>query len=135
MSDVYGKIYKHKKYGIILKAESIVGDLIEGVVLMDVSRPNKVGRVVLFSEENYVEVDADVAQLPGVDKVIFNDKTVIVYTDGSKGVSTCSEDDYYDPFVGFCVAYANAKFFNNGDRNTPGNKSKLKQLIHKLKER
>lgn len=45
-----------------------------------------------------------------VKKVIMRDgKVVVVLRNGSKGVSNCSYNDEYDPYVGFCIAYYKAK--------------------------
>lgn len=41
----------------------------------------------------------------GIKKVIFNDPaTIILWTDGTKTVVKCSEDDYYDPEKGMAMA-------------------------------
>lgn len=40
-----------------------------------------------------------------IEKVIFNDPaTIILWTDGTKTVVKCSEDDYYDPEKGMAMA-------------------------------
>ena len=55
----------------------------------------------------------------GVREVLFNDNvTVVIVEDGtekgSKGVSKRSKEDYYDPIIGFSIAYMIAKANSNG---------------------
>jgi hypothetical protein len=62
----------------------------------------------------------------GVDRVIVNNKAVIVFlTNGDKGVAVCDENDYFDPMVGFSVAYAIAV-------GTKGNKTQFKKNLKKV---
>ena len=62
----------------------------------------------------------------GVDRAIVNDKAVIVFlTNGDKGVAVCDENDYFDPMVGFSVAYAMAV-------GTKGNKTQFKKNLKKV---
>ena len=59
-----------------------------------------------------------------IENVFFNSKkgiTVIKWKDGSMSKSTCDNQDKFDPFVGFCIAYT-----------TKGmSKSKLKERIQR----
>ncbi len=51
-----------------------------------------------------------------VKNVIFNPPvTVVLWTDGTKTISRCSEDDSYEERTGFLVCVAK-KFFGNGTR-------------------
>lgn len=45
-------------------------------------------------------------------KVIINDnkKVVVIETPNGKFKTTCDKDDYYDPFVGFCIAFTSSFF-------------------------
>jgi len=62
----------------------------------------------------------------GVKKIIQNDKAVIVVlTNGIKGVAICDDEDYFDPLVGFSVAYAMAV-------GTKGNKKQFKNNVEKI---
>lgn len=65
----------------------------------------------------------------GVEQVIFNDKaTIVILTTGEKGVAIKSEDDHFDPIIGFSTAYAMAE-------GTKGNKTQFKKLVNKLYEK
>ena len=45
-----------------------------------------------------------------VEHVIINDKAVVVtLTDGRRGVAKCQENDEFDPYVGFVLAYYKSK--------------------------
>jgi hypothetical protein len=45
-----------------------------------------------------------------VEKVIIQDKSVtVLLRNGKKGNSTCSENDTFDPYVGFTIAYYKAR--------------------------
>jgi len=62
----------------------------------------------------------------GVEKIIQNDKAVIVVlTNGNKGVAICDGQDYFDPLIGFSVAYAMAV-------GTKGNKKQFKNNVEKI---
>jgi len=62
----------------------------------------------------------------GVKKIIQNDKAVIVVlTNGIKGVAICDDEDYFDPLIGFSVAYAMAV-------GTKGNKKQFKNNVEKI---
>ncbi len=53
---------------------------------------------------------------PDVKDVIFNPPaTVVLWDDGTKTVSKCSEDDSYEPRLGFLICVAK-KYFGNGSR-------------------
>jgi hypothetical protein len=59
-----------------------------------------------------------------VEDVFFNSKkgiTVIKWKDGTTSKSTCSVDDEFDPFVGFCIAYTSRDM----------SKSKIKERIQR----
>lgn len=47
---------------------------------------------------------------------IFNNKTTVVENNGYKAVATCSEDDHFDPVVGFCVAFTAATLFKGSKK-------------------
>ena len=65
----------------------------------------------------------------GIEKVIFNENaTIVCLTTGEKGVAVRSQDDHFDPVIGFSVAYTIAK-------GTKGNKSRLKELVNKMYEK
>lgn len=59
-----------------------------------------------------------------IENVFFNSKkgiTVIKWKDGTISKSTCDNQDKFDPFIGFCIAYT-----------TKGmSKSKLKERIQR----
>jgi len=49
-----------------------------------------------------------------VDKVYIQDKSVtVLLKNGKKGNSTCFENDVFDPYVGFVIAYYKAKQSKN----------------------
>lgn len=56
--------------------------------------------------------------------IVFNRKSTIVSVDDNKAVSTCSEEDHFDPVVGFCVAFTAATLFG-------GSKKKMKEVVLK----
>ncbi len=57
----------------------------------------------------------------GIKKVIFNKpKTIILWIDGSKTIVSCSKDDVYDPYAGFCAAVAKKIF---------GSSSNIKKIM------
>lgn len=58
----------------------------------------------------------------GIREVIFNNNVTVVVVDdgtehGSKGVSKRSDEDYYDPIIGFSIAYMLAKANQNGNKH------------------
>ena len=60
----------------------------------------------------------------GINKVVFNHvTTIVILDDGSLGKSTASEDDEFDWWVGFTVAYTSACL---------GGKNKLKRDIEAI---
>ena len=62
----------------------------------------------------------------GIEKVIFNENATIVYlTTGEKGVAVRSQNDSFDPVVGFSVAYAIAE-------GTRGNKRQFHHLVSSM---
>lgn len=58
-----------------------------------------------------------------VSKIIINDdkKVVVIETPKGKFKTTCDKEDYYDPFVGFCIAFTSSFF----------GKAKLKKWFEK----
>jgi len=61
-----------------------------------------------------------------IKRVIVQNKAVIVILrNGDKGISTCSQDDTFDPYVGFTIAYYKAKQSKN---------YKLKQALNRCVE-
>ena len=50
-----------------------------------------------------------------VKKVIFNgDKTIILWSDGTKTIVTCGESDNFDSYAGFCAAVVKRVFGSTG---------------------
>ena len=50
-----------------------------------------------------------------VKSVIFNGgKTIVLWADGTKTISTCGESDTFDPYAGFCAAVAKKVFGSTG---------------------
>lgn len=58
-----------------------------------------------------------------VRKVIFNEnKTIVLWKDGTKTIVTCEEDDCFDPYAGFCAAVVKRVF---------GSTSNAKRILKK----
>lgn len=58
-----------------------------------------------------------------IKKVIFSGpKTIILWKDGTKTITTCGEGDHYDKYVGFCTAVTKKMF---------GSTSKVKKILDK----
>lgn len=57
------------------------------------------------------------------DIIIFSGpKTIVIWSDGSKTIVSCSENDMYDGYAGFCAAVAKKMF---------GSTSQVKKIIEK----
>lgn len=56
-------------------------------------------------------------------QIIFSGpKTIVIWSDGSKTIVSCSKDDTYDGYAGFCAAVAKKMF---------GSTSQVKRVIEK----
>lgn len=56
-------------------------------------------------------------------QIIFSGpKTIVIWSDGSKTIVSCSKDDTYDDYIGFCAAVAKKMF---------GSTSQVKKVIDK----
>ena len=56
-------------------------------------------------------------------QIIFSGpKTIVIWSDGSKTIVSCSKDDTYDGYIGFCAAVAKKMF---------GSTSQVKKVIDK----
>lgn len=61
--------------------------------------------------------------VPEIKRVIFSsDKTIVLWTDNTKTIVSCSDGDVYDPYSGFCAAIVKKLF---------GNTSKAKKEFNK----
>ena len=133
-----GKLYKNRLGSVVRITRVYEDGYATGVTVSYNDDKSRIGMNVDVSPSNFTLVNKSIPNLsafPGVEDIIFNGTTVIVYANGGKGVSTCSKDDYFDPFVGFCVAYANCIFFQEDQprgEHTNGNKSKFKKHIKRI---
>jgi len=68
-----------------------------------------------------------------IENIFFNEEkrtVVIKWKDDTTTKSTCNESDYFDPFVGFCIAYT-SKEFNSKLKL----KAKIMRMFEKSKKR
>jgi hypothetical protein len=64
----------------------------------------------------YSKNHSDMCATPILTKVIFNDPaTIVFWSDGTKTVVKCSEDDIYDPEKGLAMAFSKKMFGNQGN--------------------
>lgn len=70
------------------------------------------GTNLCFKNSEYINVLTK-QNYNGVKSVYYNDKkrvVVIKWEDGTYTKSTCDKDDYFDVFVGFCIAFTSKHF-------------------------
>jgi len=68
-----------------------------------------------------------------IENVFYNEEkrtVVIKWKDGTTTKSTCYETDYFDPFVGFCIAYTVKDFSGKAKL-----KAKIMRMFEKSKKR
>lgn len=78
---------------------------------------------LFWFRENCLEAIPDIscAVDDAIKQVVYSGpKTIILWTDGSKTIVSCSLDDTFDPYIGFCAAVTKKVF---------GSTSKIKKII------
>ena len=74
-----------------------------------------------FREESLAVIPTNVIRDDDVRQVIFSGpKTILIWSDGSKTIVSCGENDVYDRYAGFCAAVAKKMF---------GSTSRVKKII------
>lgn len=90
-----------------------------GVLLDDQLNPLDCQGLYWFSEHDLAVIQ-DPTEL-SIKKVIFSGpKTIILWDDGTKTISSCGESDQYSQYIGFCAAVAKKVF---------GSNNKIKKII------
>ena len=61
-----------------------------------------------------INVQHEINKMLGVKRVIFNDPaTIVFWKDGTKTIVKCSENEKFNPYVGFCAAVTKKVYGNN----------------------
>ena len=61
-----------------------------------------------------INTQHEINKMLGVKRVIFNDPaTIVFWKDGTKTVVKCSENEKFNPYVGFCAAVTKKVYGNN----------------------
>lgn len=64
----------------------------------------------------YAQLYGDCVRVPHIKKVIFNEPaTIVIWSDGTKTVVKCGENDIYDPEKGLAMAIAKKALGNKGN--------------------
>jgi hypothetical protein len=64
----------------------------------------------------YAQLYGDCVRVPNIKKVIFNDPaTIVIWSDGTKTVVKCGENDIFDPEKGLAMAIAKKALGNKGN--------------------
>lgn len=82
-----------------------------GVRIFGMVNPNQKNGLYWLSEDSiYLDTEAATYNDP-IKRVIFNgDKTIVLWTDGTKTIATCGEGDLFDEYAGFCAAVTKKVF-------------------------
>ena len=86
---------------------------------------NKVGVKIdgCKNEESLAVIPTNAIRDDAIRQIIFSGpKTIVIWSDGSKTIVSCSKDDTYDGYIGFCAAVAKKMF---------GSTSQVKKVIDK----
>ena len=85
--------------------------------------PESVFGVFWFREESLAVIPTNAIRDDAIRQIIFSGpKTIVIWSDGSKTIVSCSKDDTYDGYIGFCAAVAKKMF---------GSTSQVKKVIDK----
>lgn len=79
--------------------------------------------VFWFREESLAVIPTNVIRDDAIRQIIFSGpKTILIWSDGSKTIVSCGENDTYDRYAGFCAAVAKKMF---------GSTSQIKKIIER----
>lgn len=94
-----------------------------GVKIDGCKNPESEFGVFWFREESLAVIPTNVFKDDVIRQVIFSGlKTILIWSDGSKTIVSCGENDAYDRYTGFCAAVAKKMF---------GSTSQVKKIIEK----
>lgn len=121
-NDKYFKFNRDMKKGLITN----VYNKYVFIKIMDHSNKNYIGREGflhkdVIEENDFVILDNDKKNIKSkllrryINTIYINKnkKTVVIDTPNGKYKATCSDGDYFDPFVGLCIAICNSLFGKN----------------------
>lgn len=93
-----------------------------GVQIQGYSNPDSEYGVFWFKEKFLAVIpDASVLVDDVIKQVIFSGpKTIILWKDGTKTITTCGDGDHYDEYAGFCAAVTKKMF---------GSTTKVKKIL------
>lgn len=94
-----------------------------GVKIDGYKNPESEFGVFWFREGCLAVIPTNVIGDDAIRQVIFSGpKTIVIWSDGSKTIVSCSKDDTYNGYAGFCAAVAKKMF---------GSTSQVKKIIEK----
>lgn len=94
-----------------------------GVKIDGCKNPESEFGVFWFKEESLAVIPTNAIRDDAIRQIIFSGpKTIVIWSDGSKTIVSCSKDDTYDGYAGFCAAVAKKMF---------GSTSQVKRVIEK----
>lgn len=94
-----------------------------GVKIDGCKNPESEFGVFWFREESLAVIPTNAIRDDAIRQIIFSGpKTIVIWSDGSKTIVSCSKDDTYDSYTGFCAAVAKKMF---------GSTSQVKKIIEK----
>lgn len=94
-----------------------------GVKIDGCKNPESEFGVFWFREESLAVILTNAIRDDAIRQIIFSGpKTIVIWSDGSKTIVSCSKDDTYDGYIGFCAAVAKKMF---------GSTSQVKKVIDK----
>lgn len=94
-----------------------------GVKIDGCKNPESEFGVFWFREESLAVIPTNAIRDDAIRQIIFSGpKTIVIWSDGSKTIVSCSKDDTYDGYIGFCAAVAKKMF---------GSTSQVKKVIDK----
>ena len=92
-----------------------------GVKIDGCKNPESEFGVFWFREESLAVIPTNAIRDDAIRQIIFSGpKTIVIWSDGSKTIVSCSKDDTYDGYIGFCAAVAKKMF---------GSTSQVKKVI------
>lgn len=94
-----------------------------GVKIDGCKNPESEFGIFWFREESLAVIPTNAIIDDTISQIIFSGpKTIVIWSDGSKTIVSCSKDDTYDGYTGFCAAVAKKMF---------GSTSQVKKVIEK----
>lgn len=84
-----------------------------GVMFDGIKNPDSKEGLFWFSDESLTPYDKPTTAMVAEDvkNVIFSgNKTIVLWSDGTKTIVTCGADDIFDPYAGFCAAVTKKVF-------------------------